>query len=117
MEDWTENLDYNISLMTTAIELAKNPELRDIFLDLASRDDFTNPVAWCREAHLKDTDWGAKALVYFFKTLNKNCCELVEFQDQGWFTTKICGFPKMRLTKEGQILAEMLHASKEKMGK
>ena len=109
-----EQFEKHIMFSNTAIELAKNSELRDLFIDLALRKDFVDPIYWCDEPHLKGTQWGAKALVYFFESIERNCSGLIEFQKRKGVLS-LFGFPKIRLTNEGKQMAEMLLASKKKM--
>ena len=94
------DISRHIAFSNTAIEIAKNPEFRDLFLDLASRKDFLDPVHWCNEPHLKGSEWGAKALVLLFETINRNCPGLVEFQKRTGLM-KLVGFPKIKLTNDG----------------
>ena len=102
-----KELANNIAFMRTAIEVAKDEEFSLVFLDLASRDGYVDPHEWSTESHFVNTDWNCKALVEYFKTLNKNCPGLVEFKKQKGLLGMI-KFPAMKLGEMGIVMAEML---------
>ena len=101
-------------LTNIAIELAQYPEGCRLLVSLSLRKGFTNPHEWCDEERIRvpgmDRHINAKEIIHILKTF-KTEPPLFEFKKAQGFIGFL-EYPHVRLTYQGQMLADLLKSRK-----